>query len=324
LTYQPNNWLTLQGYYQFEWRPDQFPGTGSFYSSVDFIGPGTGRAVVGFTPFGPLYFGSTRTLDPGQNGQFGLSAQFQLGNYDLGIYGLRFDSKTPEFYLHPGAYPPGPSGIPIGTLQPAYNEDIQIYGGSVSTTVGPVNVAGEISGRIHQDLFSGFVVYQPGMNENSNPGYAYGDTLNAQASAIYLTPGLPLMPGGAAILGEIEANRVTSVLNKPELIPGRTANAVGLDVQITPTYYSVLPNLDVNIPIGVQWFPTGRSEFDSTMNAGTGNFDIGISGTYRTVWEAGITYKDYMGSTSPSPYTGVSKQALADRENVSFYLERTF
>jgi hypothetical protein len=324
VTYQPNDWLTLQGYYQFEWRPDQFPGTGSFYSSVDFVGPGTGRVVVGQSPFGPVYFSSSHTLEPGQNGQFGLSAQFQLGNYDLGLYALRFDSKAPQFYVHQIAYPPGPSGLPIGTLQPAYNEDIQIYGGSVSTTVGPVNVAGEISGRVHQDFFSGPISYVPGMNENSNPGYAYGDTVNAQASGIYLTPGLPFMPGGASILGEIEANWITSVTNRQELVTGRTPDAAGFDLSFTPTYYSVLPNLDVNIPIGLQWFPYGRSQFDSTMNAGTGSLNIGVTGTYRQVWLAGITYKDYLGSTSTSPETGVPKQALADRQNVSFYIQRTF
>jgi hypothetical protein len=324
LTYQPNQWLTLQGYYQFEWRPDQFPGTGSFFSSVDFVGPGTQRVLASETPFGPVYFSRGREITPGQNGQFGLSAQFQVGNYDLGLYGLRFNSKAPQFYVHPGAVQAGPNGIQAGTFQAAYNQDIQIYGGSISTTVGPVNVAGEISGRIHQDFFSGPIVYLAGMNENSNPGYAYGDTLNAQVSAIYLTPGLPLMPGGAALLGEVEANRVTSVTNKDELVVGRTPNAVGLDVSFTPTYYSVRPNLDVQIPIGVQWFPYGRSEFDSTMNAGTGVLDIGITATYRQVWIAGITYKEYMGSTTPSVETGLSKQALADRQNVSFYIQRTF
>jgi hypothetical protein len=60
------------------------------------------------------------------------------------------------------------------------------------------------------------------------------------------------------------------------------------------------------------------------MNAGTGSLNIGVTGTYRQVWLAGITYKDYLGSTSTSPETGVPKQALADRQNVSFYIQRTF
>jgi hypothetical protein len=280
--------------------------------------------IASETPFGPAYFSHTRVHPPGQNGQFGLSAQFQAGNFDLGLYGLRFDSKSPQFYGHVSENPPNASGIQVGTFETVYNKDVQIYGGSLSTTLGPVNVAGELSGRIHQDLYSGLVIYQPGMNSNSNPGYAYGDTLNAQASAIYLTPGLPLMPGGASILAEVEANRVTSVTNKDQLIGGRTPNAVGADISFTPTYYSVIPNLDVNVPIGLTWFPYGRSEFDSTMNAGTGILNIGVTGTYRQVWQAGITYKDYLGSTAPNPETGISKQALADRQNISFYIQRTF
>jgi hypothetical protein len=329
-TYQPNQWLTLQGYYQFEWRPDQFSGVGSYYSALDFFGPGADRLISALvpTPSGnlPVYLTTGHQATPGGgNGQFGLSAQFQLGNFDFGFYGLRFDAQSPEFYVYPAAVPTaGPAGLDVGRYDPVHQKDIQIYGTSLSTTVGPVNVAGELSGRMHQDFFSSPVVFLPGMNENSKPGYAYGSTLNGQISAIYLTPGLPLMPGGAAILGEVEANRVLSVTNKQELVPGRTADAIGIDVSFTPTYYEVLPNLDVNIPISMVWYPTGRSQFDNTMNAGTGVLDIGVTGTFRTVWQSGISYKDYLGSTTPFVATGASKQPLADRGNVSFYIQRTF
>ena len=318
-TYQPNNWLTLQGYYQFQWQPDLLPGSGSYFWNVDLLGGGSQRIVV--AP--GVYFGRGQDYTPAQeNGQFGLSAQFQIGNYDWGLYGLRFDDKTPQIYLLPGVGA-NPADGTIGTYRVAYQRDIQLYGTSLSTTVGPVNVAGEISGRIHQDLVSNAVVMAPGMNTNSNPGYAYGDTLQAQVSAIYITPGLPLMPGGAAILGEFEYNDVLSVTNKRQLQPGRTPGATGLDVSFTPTYYNVLPNTNLSIPLGIQWFPTGRSQFDPNMNAGTGTLNIGLQLVYDAVWQAGVNYQDYLGSTSLRS-NGSSKQPLADRGNISFYIERTF
>ncbi len=326
LTYQPNSWLTLQGYYQFQWQPTQFPGAGSFFSPLDFYGPGAERVLVGSTPAGPYYYSRAGDLTPPQeNGQFGLSAQFQVGNYDLGLYGLRFDAKTPQFYVHNAAVPSvGASGVALGTYNAAFQRDIQIYGASVSTTVGPVNVAGELSTRVHQDLYSVPIFYVAGMNENSNPGWAVGNTLNAQMSAIYITPGLPLMPGGATILAEIEANRVMSVTaNKAEIVPGRTPDAVGMTALVSPTYYDVLPNMDVNVPIGFTWFPAGRSEFDNTMNAGTGEVNVGVTATYQTNWKVGINYQDFLGSTTET-FLGISKQSLADRSNVSFYIQRTF
>lgn len=319
LTYQPNNWLTLQGYYQFQWQPSLLPGSGSYFWNVDLLGGGSGRLVVG----PGVYFGRGANYEPPQqNGQFGLSAQFQIGNYDWGLYGLRFDAKTPQIYLQPGVGANPATGT-IGTYRVAYQRDIQIYGTSLSTTVGPVNVAGEISGRIHQDLVSNAVVFKPGMNANSNPGWAYGDTLHGQVSALYITPGLPLMPGGAAVAGEIEYNHVLTVHNKDELQSDRTPSAVGLDISFTPTYYNVLPNTNLSIPLGFQWFPTGRSEFDTNMNAGTGTLNIGVQMVYNAVWQAGLNYQDYLGSVNVRA-NGSSKQPLADRGNISFYIQRTF
>ena len=255
-----------------------------------------------------------------------MSAQFQLGNFDLGFYGLRFDEKSPQVYLNASSTGPqvSPSGVQLGSYQLVYARDIQLYGASLSTDIGPVNVGGEISGRTNQDLFSNPIIKTPGMNENSNPGYAVGDTLNGQVSAIYITPGLPFMPGGMGMLGEIEANRVMEVTkNKSDLVADRTADAVGFQFQVSPNYYNVLPHLDVSFPIGFTWYPTGRSEFLSNMQAGTGQVNVGITGTYNTVWTAGINYSDYLGSTSTIP-PGTPKQTFADRGNVSFYLSRTF
>ncbi|GLR66957.1 hypothetical protein GCM10010909_16370 [Acidocella aquatica] len=319
LTWQPNNWLTLQGYYQFQWQPSLLPGSGSYFWNVDLLGGGSQRIVV--VP--GVYFGRGADLSPPQeNGQFGVSAQFQIGNYDWGLYGLRFDAKTPQIYLLPGTGVNLATGT-VGTYRVAYQRDIQVYGTSLSTTVGPVNVAGEISGRIHQDLVSNPPVMMPGMNENSNPGWAYGDTLHGQVSALYITPGLPLMPGGAAVVGEIEYNHVLTVHNKVMLQRDRTPSAVGFDIAITPTYYNVLPNTNLNIPLGFQWFPAGRSEFDTTMNPGTGTLNVGVQMVYNAVWQAGLTYQDYLGSKSLRA-NGSSKQPLADRGNISFYIQRTF
>lgn len=328
LTYQPNNYITLQGYYQFEWRSDLLPGAGSYFSPVDFLVPGGTKFIVGEAPFGPVYFSRAADIKPpSENGQFGVSAQFQLGTYDLGLYALRFDDKGPQFYLNP--FPPGPphispAGLAAGNYQVVYAKDIEIYGASLSTNVGPVNVAGELSTRVHQDLFSNPVVLTPGLNTNDNPGYAVGNTLNGQVSGIYLTPGLPLMPGGMTMLGEVEANRVMTVSkNKSDLVPGRTANALGFQFLVAPNYYSVVPHLDVTFPIGFTWFPTGRSEFTSTMQAGTGQLNLGVSATYYSVWKAGLTYSDYLGSTS-NILPGNPKQIYADRGYVSLYVSRTF
>ncbi len=37
---------------------------------------------------------------PSDNGQFGLALKWQHDDFDFGLYGLRFDAKTPEIYLY--------------------------------------------------------------------------------------------------------------------------------------------------------------------------------------------------------------------------------
>jgi hypothetical protein len=327
LTYQPTSDLTIQGYYQFEYEHDNFEGAGGYFSSTDFLDKGGQRVIAGPGAY-LLRIGDDKP--EGQNGEFGLGVMYTYGNYDLGLFGLRYDSKAPELYSFPGvgAGAPTPGGISVGNYQLIYPRDIQLYGASMSTTVGPVNVAGEVSGRIHMPLVSaGFGNNGPAAlggaggngNANSNPLYPVGDTVAAQASFIYVTPGLPLDPGGVSMLGEVEFNHVVTVTdNRAALAPGRQASAAAFEVVMTPQYYAVLPSLDIAFPIGITYDVLGRSEIDQTMQHGAGVFTVGVTATYATTWIAGLTYKDYLGRPVPI-YNG-----LADRGYVSLNLQHTF
>jgi len=313
LTYQPNQVVTLQAYYQFEWEHDTFQGVGAYFSSTDVLDKGGQRLL--YVPG----FGATRVKDidpPHQNGQFGLSAQFTLGNYDLGLYGLRFDAKGPELYL--ANFSPA-VGAPLNYYL-VYPRDIQIFGAALSTDVGPVNVAGEISGRRNMPLDSGaaFVPTYPGP-ANDGALYAKGSTGAAQASFIYVSSGLPLDPGGVTVDGEVAFNHVFSVdSGRAELTPGRQATAGGAEVVATPAYFEVFPNTELEFPVGLTYDFLGRSEVDSTMNHGTGSLSLGITAVYRTTWTAGLTYHDYLGKAD------TTLNPLADRGYVSFNVEHTF
>jgi hypothetical protein len=315
VTYQPNQTVTLQGYYQFEWAPDTFQGVGAYFSSTDVLDKGGQRLLV--AP-GVGFYRVKDNRPPINNGEFGGSVQLTLGNYDLGFYGLRYDAKAPEIYLGPAAY--GQPLSSIGSYYLVYPRDIQIYGSALSTTVGPVNVAGEISGRRNMPLVSGaaFETSYPG-SANAGALYAKGSTMAAQASAIYVSPGIPLDPGGVTIDGEVAMNHVISVdQNKAELTPGRQATAAAVEAVATPAYFNVFPNTELEFPIGITYDFLGRSEIDSTMNHGTGSFSFGVTAVYRTTWTAGLTYHDYFGKAD------VNLNPLADRGYLSFNMEHTF
>jgi len=320
VTYQPNEVLTFQGYYQFEWEPDTFQGVGSYFNSADFLDKGGQRLILG--PGVYAYRG--KDLRPGHNGQFGISTQATLGNYDVGVYYERFDAKAPEIYLGlPSAGQPANS---VGTYRLVYPRDISLYGTSVSTTLGPANVAAEISGRTNVPLDSGFgllynpVTYAPvAGNANSHPLYAVGDTVDAQASVFYISPAFIGDPGGATVIGEVQGNKLVEVTaNQSALVQGRNPTAVAFDVEVEPTYYNVLPNLEVQFPISVDFTVLGRSQIASNVNHGTGTIDVGVSATYQTTWIGTLSYQDYLGAPSPS------YNADADRGYVSFNVQHTF
>jgi hypothetical protein len=317
LTYQPNETLTFQAYYQFEWARDTFPGVGSYFSNGivgDAFDKGGQRLIAG----PGLYLYRTHDINPpAQNGQFGASIQATLGNYDVGLYALRFDSKVPELYVGPPLPGQGPGNV--GSYSVVYPRDIQLYGAALSTTVGDVNVGGEISDRRNMPLDSGaaFTTY-PGA-ANNGALYAVGNTMAAQVSAIYVSPGIPFDPGGVSFAGEFAMNHVLSVTaNKAELYPFRDNTAGAGEFVITPTYYELLPNTEFQFPIGLTYDIFGRSKIDSTMNRGTGAFSAGITAVYRVTWTAGLTYKDYFGR--PDPVINSN----ADRGYVSFNIEHTF
>ena len=317
VTYQPNQILTFQAYYQFEWEHDVFQGVGAYFSSTDLLDKGGQRLIV--AP-GEAYLYRVKDLSPEhQNGQFGASVQATLGNYDLGFYALRYDAKAPEVYT--GAPQGGGGPGNVGSYYLVYPRDIQIYGASLGTTVGPVNVGAELSGRRNMPLDSGagVALTYPG-SANAGALYAVGSTMAAQISAVYLTPSLSWDPGGVSILSEYAMNHVLSVdKNKAELSPGRDNTAGQFEVTVTPTYFfSFLPNLQVNFPLGLTYDLFGRSQINSTENHGTGSVTVGVTAIYRTTWTAGLVYKDYIGAPDPE------LNPLADRGYISFNVEHTF
>jgi hypothetical protein len=216
-----------------------------------------------------------------------------------------------------------------GTYNAVYPRDTWLQGVSFSTNLGAANVAGEFSVREHQPLVSnngGVFILLPGQNANSNPGYPVGNTWDAQLSTIYLTPAVPLDPGGITIDGEIILNHLINVTENcwatatsPNgLAPGGQATAGVFDVEVTPTYNNVLPNLQITFPTSITYDYLGRSYVDSSLYHGTGTFTTGVTATYKVSWIASLTYQDVLGKPD------VIHNDLADRGFVSLNLQHTF
>jgi hypothetical protein len=323
LTYQPNSTYTLQGYYQYQWEPYSFQGVGSYFSGTDVIGPGGQREIL----FPGFYANRTRDVSPeSQNGQFGLSTQAQYGNFDLGLFTLRYDAKTPQVATSINLANLATSNV-LGSYTVIYPRDIWLYGASGSTTIGATNIAGEVSLRTHNPLVTAGPVTESGeyiYNANSNPSYPVGNTITGIVNAIYGSPALRFDPGGITVEGEVEYDQLIRVTaNKALLAPNRTAAASEFDVQATPAYFEVLPRLELQFPVSVQYNFAGNSEVQATENHGTGSYTLGVTATYRTTWTAALSYVGYFGKINPN---GLAPEAStnADRAYLALNLSHTF
>ena len=323
-TYSAGPNFSVQGYYQFEWEPDTLEGVGSYFSTSDIVGPGAQRLMVGqgygYPPSAVNIYRVKDLRPPIDNGQFGLAVQGTVGKFDLGLYALRYDDHAPEG-IYTGAAQPGKGPGNVASYWIVYPRDIQIYGAALSTvTNSGVQISGEVSGRRNMPLVSAAA---PGSSfpgsANAGALYPVGSTVAAQISSIYITPGIPLDPGGITFSGEAAMNHVVSVQKNQALLePGRNQTAAAFQFTVSPTYDNLLPDLDLSFPIGFKYNFLGRSMIDTTMNHGTGFFNLGVAATYRTVWNAALTYQDYIGKADPTlnPY--------ADRGYVEFSVQRTF
>lgn len=330
-TYQPNDTYTIQGYYQYEWVPYNFNGVGSYFSSTDILGPGGDRLIALSAGANNYYLTRTKDLTPeSQNGQFGLSVQAQYDDYDVGLFALRYDSKTPEVYINaPSGFSTTPGGFAIGHYTAVYPRDIWLYGTSLSTTVGATNIAGEVSVRTHDPLVgSSAAGTQTAANmgdANGNPLYPVGNVMVGLLNAIYGTPTLKLDPGGILFTGEAEWDNVFRVTANPQLLaPGRSSQAAKFDVQVEPAYYEVVPHLELQFPVSVTYNFAGNSQVNTDMNHGTGLFSFGVTATYRQNWDAALSYVGYFGRPGSNATVPNISTSPPDRAYVSLNLQHTF
>ena len=345
--YQPRADLIFAAYYQFEWRKTRLPGAGSFFSTANFLDAGGYRLYVARDQ----YLNRRDDVNPSASGQFGVSARFSGAAVDWGLYAVRFHARDPQIYLTPraaggaaaaatversqaygytpgivgaisgpsslGGYPFG-AGLPpggVGTYQLVYPKGIEAYGASFSTYVGDSSVAGEVSVRRNMPFVGSALIVRPGMAAQPIL-YPRGESLHAQVSM-----NTTLSPGSlwriADLSAEIAANhRLHIGLNPQALDLGRTRFAASLRVLFEPRYFSVLPGLDLSLPVSFGHGLVGRSSVDSSQDRGAGDLTFGVSATYRATWRGTLSMNRFLGSATVQPFT--------DRSYISVSLQRTF
>jgi hypothetical protein len=312
--------VSIGAYYQFQWEANRLPASGSYLSDADFVGAGA-ESVLGFR--------HGADINAKNSGQGGVAVRFKPpGGVEYGLYAARYHDKGPQIYLDP---------ISVN-YRLLYAEDVNTYGASFSTTFGPSNVSGEVSFRDNAPLVSDPQIdlgFQG--NNNSNPLYAVGKTAHAQVSSITLFGKSALWDGGV-FLNELAWNRTLSITKNPlALDQNTTRDAWAFRMILEPQYFQVLSGVDLSVPIGLGYNPSGRSSAVFKFNGGTehaGDFSIGATANYHNSVKIGLNFVHYFGkedaflkpntSSVPGPFSLSFAQSLHDRDFISFSVQTTF
>ena len=336
--------VSVAAYYQYRWRKSRLPASGSYFSNTDFLDAVGERLLTGAPLIpggGPAAFFRDVDESARNSGEGGVALRWRQASFDFGLYALQWHAKTPQVYIVP-AVAPGP-GQPIildpahfnprtgeiGTYRLVYPEDIRTFGASASTSIGDVNVAGELSVRRHTPLVSNAQVAPSGVQADNrdHPLYAVGNSAHAQVSMLW-TMAPNVIAKSATFLAEVAGNLRTSVTqNAAALDPNADRSAVSMRVVYEPLYRQALQGVDLSVPVGGS-YTAGKSSVVSAFGVNRGgDLNIGLSATYLNRYYATLGYTHYYGAIKPAVDAFghfTFGQSLADRDFVALSLRTTF
>ena len=288
--------LTLEAYYQWNWKKHDFDGVGSYFSDFDFFGPGTQDI------FGPL----TASKDAKDSGQYGVALRYlatELNDTEFGFYYMNYhDRLSVQVFTADG-------------FHYEYAEDIKAYGASFSTTLGDTNVSGEIFYRpdapIYPDDFS---------------SVAKADIWQANVSWIH-NFGPTAIADDMDFVGEVVHQYAPDAKFGTELGFG-TQKATAIAAEFDLYYKNILPAVDIVVPIGFVANVDGTAADQmATFDETTYSWYTGINGSYQDNLSFSAKYTNFFGEANnelTSPHKKGPTPSLGDRDFISVNVSYSF
>jgi len=285
--------LTLEAYYQYEWRKTELNGVGSYFSDRDFLGPGAENFLVAVGD--RVAFVAPRTPDDeaSNSGQWGTALHWITDEgTDFGFYFVNAHSKAPAYQLRFA------DGIPA-SYNIKYLEDIHGYAASFTTVMGVANIQGEASWKTGA----------PVVLKNGDP--EGGDVLSAQLGGSYVMEPTRFWDD-ANLTFEFAGTRIESHRDD-ELRYDNQATAMALRAEFA--YLNVAQGLDLKVPVFLQYTFDGTI-LESRMAEDATTFNLTVQAVYLNNLTAAVGYTNY--------FDGGDENLLTDRDNVSLNFSYSF
>lgn len=322
--------VSLGAYLAYEWEKTRLMPAGAYLSTSDSLGPGAERILAGPT----ASFERQPDLDARNSGQGGVQLRFRALSLDtdFGLYAIRYHATTPS-NINTALNGVPPALVP-SSYRWMYHEGVRAFGASFAKSVGEWGWAGEVSVRQNTPLASSgqttlsTIRANSGLNNNSNPGYAVGETAHAQVSWI-ASLGPSFLSREASFVGEVAWNtRMKVTRNEQMLNPNADKSAVATRMVFSPSYRQVLPGLDLSPSIGLGYTKGKSSAVGPGFGVdGGGDISLGLNAVYLGSWNLGVNYVHFLGKAAPTldaANNAVYRQALKDRNYLTVSLRTTF
>ena len=337
------------------------------------------------------------------SGNYGIALRWspEWANATIGAYYRRTYDMQPQLMLTPGVLPTQPT-LPVATCQGikgqpiaapgaatgvcivnpqatnpsdllgkgrlgdynlAFGEDIDIYGLSLSKSIGGVSVGAELSYRENMPLLSeGVTVLTPetigllkALNKlpagvisttdvpsSGTPG-TLGNTMHVLVNLLGIIGENPLFDT-ASYGAELTWMQWLDVTQNEAVFKGRkktdkwaayTAidkvgkNYYGLGVNFTPTWFQVRPGMDMIMPLSWSQGISGNSAVTSGGQDGAGTFGIGLAADFYQRFRVDLKYVGFYGDYSKAANGSVSvfngvNAVISDRDFIALTLKTTF
>lgn len=243
-----------------------------------------------------------------------------------------------------------------------YAGRVDLFGLSLSKSIAGVSVGADLSYRKNMPLNSTPALLMPvgtnpalmaGLNamlkgqlivkggalpaEGEISG-ARGNTVHGVVNFLGTTAKTPLFDASSWI-AEVTWNRIDKVTSGAELFKGRdnytgidkvTKDFFGLALSFSPTWYQVLPGVDMSMPLSYSVGLSGNSAVSSGGNKNAGNYGAGVSFDAYQKYRIDFKYVDFFGPFATDPVSGaITSNAgvtplLKDRGFLALTLKTTF
>ena len=356
LQFQPTSTLSIAGQYYLQWEHNKFAEAGTYLGASDVqIGGNQGSLIAGSAPgIGYLRAIKGGDIEPIGMRDWGVAVRWSpeaLGG-ELGLYYRNFSDKSPQVHLQPGVLltPAGPKiinpaivdlahGI-MGRYYLAYAQNIDLYGISLSKQFFGISVGAELSYRENMPLVSETVAIltATGIPGEGETGGARGNTWHALINFVGTVKPNPLFDTASWSM-EYVWNHLDSVTQGAAVYKGRssyneidkpTKDFVGGALNFTPTWFQVVPGVDLSLPLSISSGLVGNSCVSGGGNKNAGSWGVGLGADIFMKYRVDIKYVDFFGDYTTDPATGAVKIAnggsalLSDRGFISLTLKTTF